>query len=240
MRQPLETKPILQKIQTSERHFIREFDYQSYPLAHHSTRYKELVLSIIAKTVKNIMSRKKAYSFGLSNFVFTISFSATSELACDTNYIHKGAAMCVIHFFVEKSVGIDPEQLHFSSCQHYFCRRPVHLTELLKQKKILSPIWNGRPLLFYNVCYQPSYRQNKPHRFVLYPYSQHEVDAACYWPYTPCRVKLKTFWTSLYKTTFKPKKSQFCYLSQRRGVMGSDLQANPANITFAAQLFPGA
>lgn len=75
-----------------------------YRLSDSSLRYVDTMLSYIAKSVKNIKSRRSLHIFEPKHLQIFIAILTTFTLPCNSNKIHKEAATCNLPHFVKKPV----------------------------------------------------------------------------------------------------------------------------------------
>lgn len=97
-------EPKLSVLQTVKNHYVLEAHYRTHCLANRSPRYDDTASSYVAKLVEMFELQMKADFFEPENPVSIIGFFATFELACDTNKIHKDAAMWVLPRFLKEII----------------------------------------------------------------------------------------------------------------------------------------
>lgn len=125
-------------LQTVGRHYTRVVNSRTYRLVNQLTRYGETASSCVSKMVRKVMSQMKAPTFDTSASVFIIRILATFKRVCDSNNIHKGAAMCVLPFFAKNALATTINCRMSTSAHPTLVYAPVNTTELPIQKTLLQ------------------------------------------------------------------------------------------------------
>lgn len=84
--------------------FNTAVDYGTHPPAHTPLKYKRMVSKNVAKKAKHMTVQMKPYTFGPYDPISILGFLNIFKLVCDTTGVNEGAAMRMIHFFLNKSV----------------------------------------------------------------------------------------------------------------------------------------
>lgn len=93
-------------LQTVKRRYEKALDYQSYWPVKNSSKYDEVVSSLIAKFFKMVKSKMKMYFFNRKDLISIIRFLVSFRPLCDTNCIHKGPAMWLLPHHVDATMPI--------------------------------------------------------------------------------------------------------------------------------------
>lgn len=84
--------------------YARAVGYHTYRLKIRSSRYDDSVSHYIPNVFKKLRSQMKVHTFNPSDLILILGFLTTFKLACDTNLIHKLAAMWAMLRFVSNCV----------------------------------------------------------------------------------------------------------------------------------------
>lgn len=82
--------------------FRDALDFRTYRLVDTSPKYDDRVAKRVAKWAKRLQVQMKTNIFDSFDPISIISFLSAFKLACDTNGVHEGAAMWLLHFFMKK------------------------------------------------------------------------------------------------------------------------------------------